>query len=598
MNNNLQTAPSKVNQSRRQSEQPAMPKIIKSDVKEGYNIYPSHSLASGKIFSGYKTLAARLADKKSVAIDGYVGVFWEDVKDGLQQEFSRLGFTVNWINAADYLKTSEVVAKMVAPFLGELGDVWGTKTSLSLNDFFESKSKVTSNADDELTIVYGTGAHLIAPDATLVYFDLPKNELQLRMRAGSISNLGAEKAEDPKEMYKRFYFVDWVVLNAYKKSILSKVEVFADAQWDKDTNWIEGKDLMEGFKQLSSSSFRVKPWFEPGAWGGQWMKERINGLSKDVVNYAWSFELIVPENGLVFESDDNILEVSFDMLMFAQGKAILGKHAAKFGDEFPIRFDFLDTWQGGSLSVQCHPSVPYIQKHFGETITQDETYYILDAEENANVYLGFQEDIDPKEFRLALEESRDNGQEIEITKYVQSLQAKKHDLFLIPNGTVHSAGVGNMVLEISATPYIFTFKMYDWLRLGLDGKPRPINIDHAFENLRFGFKGDKVQQELVSKPNILKAGEDWKIVHLPTHQDHFYDVHRLEFSAEMTVTTEDSCHVLMLVEGESISVTTANDEQKTYQYAETFVIPADAFSYTLQNKGTSEVKVIKAFLKS
>ncbi|MGY3054725.1 mannose-6-phosphate isomerase class I [Pedobacter sp. UYEF25] len=585
----------KKNQVRRKSDQPPLPKTAKNTVTEDYNIYPSYSLGNGKIFRGYKTLAARLAAKKSIAIDGYIGVFWEDVKGGLESELSSLGLTAIWVNAADYLKKTEEIEELVAPFLGELDEVWGTKTTLSLADFFKLDREIKSN--DDLIIFYGVGAYLLAPNATLVYFDLPKYELQLRMRAGSIANLGAEQAEDPKEMYKRFYFVDWVVLNAYKKTLVNKIEVFADAQWDNDTNWIEGVELMDGLKQLSKTSFRVKPWFEPGAWGGQWMKERIKGLSKDVVNYAWSFELIVPENGLVFESGGNLLEVSFDLLMFTQGQAILGKHSAQFGDEFPIRFDFLDTWQGGSLSVQCHPSKPYIRKHFGENITQDETYYILDADENANVYLGFQENIDPKEFRLALEESRDNGQEIEITDYVQSIPAKKHDLFLIPNGTVHSAGAGNMVLEISATPYIFTFKMYDWLRLGLDGKPRPINIEHAFENLRFEFKGDKVQEELVSKSSVITTGSDWKIVHLPTHKDHFYDVERFEFASEITANTEDCCHVLMLVEGESISVNTANKELAIYHYLETFVIPADAISYTLKNKGKSNAKVIKAFLK-
>lgn len=581
----------------RKGNQPLIPAQANVALPAGYNLYPHQSIGQGKIYNGYQSLANWIAGRKYVAIDGYIGVFWDEVKESLNTEFEKQQLSVRWIDSAGYLKSNDEINELVKPYLGTQNSVWGKRTDLSLANFYNFE-QISADAGYDVTIIIGIGSSIAAPDASIVYLDLPKNELQLRMRAGAAINLGTNKADSNSEMYKRFYFVEWVVLNEYKKQILSKIEVIADAQWKDTINWMPAKYLKEALRNIGQTVFRVRPWFEPGAWGGQWMKERIEGLNQDDVNLAWSFELIVPENGLVFESDSNLLEVSFDFLMFQERDAVLGDFAQKFGDEFPIRFDFLDTWDGGNLSIQCHPKLKYIQEQFGEHITQDETYYILDCQPEATVYLGFQDDIDPVDFKKQLENSRDNSVELDITKYVQSHNAKKHDLFLIPNGTVHSAGAGNLVLEISATPYIFTFKMYDWLRLDLNGEPRAINIDHAFNNLNFERKGQRVTEELISKQTAMQKGSDWEIIHVPTHADHFYDVHRLEFDSSINVETNGSCHVLMLVEGTEIVVKPVNGTETVYHYAETFVVPAAAKSYTLFNKGTSRAKVVKAFLKA
>jgi len=221
----------------------------------------------------------------------------------------------------------------------------------------------------------------------------------------------------------------------------------------------------------------------------------------------------------------------------------------------------------------------------------------LDCQPGAEVYLGFQEDIDPLTFKHVLEESQSQKKEVAIDQYVQVHQAEKHELFLIPNGTVHSAGAGSLVLEISATPYIFTFKMYDWLRLDLNGQPRPINIEHAFKNLNFERKGERVEEELIAKPQLVKAGQDWQIIHLPTHQQHFYDIERLEFETHIEIDTADTVHILMLVEGTSVDVQTADGTIAHFHYAETFVIPAAAQHYRLTNTCNGTAKVIKAFIK-
>jgi mannose-6-phosphate isomerase class I len=255
-------------------------------------------------------------------------------------------------------------------------------------------------------------------------------------------------------------------------------------------------------------------------------------------------------------------------------------------------------FRSGNLSVQVHPQQDYFVKEFGEAFTQDECYYILNTKEDADVYLGFREDIDPEKFRAELERSFAHSTKVEVDKFVHSERANKHDLFLIPSGTIHGSGKNNLVLEISSTPYIFTFKLYDWLRLDLEGNPRPLNIERGFKNLDFNRKGSVVQREHISKPALIEQGDDWKLIHLPTHRAHFYDVHRFEFASSVEVETNNQCHVMMLVEGTSLVLETSQGLKQRFNFAETFVISAACKKYTLINESSSPCKVVKAFVKS
>ncbi|HEY4109754.1 ROK family protein [Puia sp.] len=583
------------------------PNPTQPQAADSYNIYPFESLGSGRIFAGYESLARWIIDQKGARLDGYAGVDWNLIRDRLCDVLRSMGQPVLWVETRAFVKSEEAINALVRPFLGTEGSVWGTKATITLRDFYtaeltawapdDARDDTPDDARDAIVILAGTGAGLANWKAPIVYFDLPKNEIQFRMRAGSATNVGATTAGPGSQSYKRSYFVDWVVLNQHRRAIETDIAIVADGQYEDKPNWTLVEHIRRGLRSMAYNGIRARPWFEPGVWGGQWMKQHIPALSKEEVNYAWSFELIAPENGLLFEGDGLLMEIAFDWIMQYESGAILGVDADRFGQEFPIRFDFLDTFGGGNLSIQCHPSLPYIKKHFGENITQDETYYILDCKPGAGVYLGFNDDIDPLAFRQALEESQAANQAIDIEEYVQLLPANKHDLFLIPNQTIHGSGINNLVLEISATPYIFTFKMYDWMRLDLDGMPRPINIEHAFHNLDFNRKGEKVKQELVSKPQLLRNDPEYQVELLPTHPEHFYSIHRITLRTRIHIGTEGRCHLLMLVEGKRLTLITSQGTTYILHYAETFVLPAAAGEYQLINDDNQPIQIIKAFVK-
>jgi mannose-6-phosphate isomerase class I len=583
----------------RKSEQVVLPAEVRPPSEGCYNIYPGFPVGSRSIQRGYDSLAIQLLRHRRVTVDGYGGVFWENFRAQLDAALQRLGVQTAWVNVEQALRPDAEIARLAEPFLGGDDPLFGTRFRGTLADFFVADKLTQLRPDPHaaLSIVYGCGAALAAWDGALVYVDLPKNEIQYRARMGSIRNLGARSHSEPKALYKRFYFVDWIALNQHKAALLPRMDWIVDEQRPDDPTWMPGPELRLTLAAMSRNVVRVRPWFEPGPWGGQWMKDRFPGLSTSAPNYAWSFELIAPENGFILEGNGLRLEVSFDFLMFHDAGAVLGDSAERFGCEFPIRFDYLDTFDGGNLSVQCHPRPAYIRERFGERFTQDETYYIFDCKPGAQVYLGFQDGTVPNEFRRELECSSRDGTAVAMDSFVQRHPSNRHDLFLIPNGTVHCSGAHNLVLEISATPYIFTFKMYDWMRLDLEGRPRPLNIARAFENLRFDRAGRSVAEELISRPRVIAQGDGWQLEHLPTHAEHFYDVHRFKIREAVDVSTNGSCHVLNVVEGDGVVVETSDGMQRQFHFAETFVIPAAARNYRLVSASKQPVKVVEAFLK-
>ncbi len=245
---------------------------------------------------------------------------------------------------------------------------------------------------------------------------------------------------------------------------------------------------------------------------------------------------------------------------------------------------------GGNLSLQVHPLTEYIQEKFGMHYTQDESYYILDAKPGAVVYLGFKENVQPDSFIAELENAQRGGPDFIPEKFVHTVPAKKHDHFLIPAGTIHCSGKDSMVLEISATPYIFTFKLWDWGRLGLDGKPRPINIGHGQPNLQWQRDGRWVEKNLVNTIDKVAEGEGWIEERTGLHEREFIETRRHWFSTAVEHHTNGGVHVLNLVEGAEVLVESPSGafEPFVVHYAETFVVPACVGAYCVRPHGASE----------
>lgn len=588
----------------RQTNSYILPLRVPASEEGKYVLYPSFE-TDGEVFIGIDSLAEKLSSRKVIVVDGFEGVFWDKFIPRLSGALEKRGLKLSTKDVSLALRPSSEIDALLEPFMGAEDSIFGRMSTMHLVDFFDREALRSIEVDKtaDITIVYGTGAWLTGlhkmPDAALVYVDLPKNELQFRMAAGCAKNLGAEQPLESRLAYKRCYFIEWPILDKARADMTGEMDWIVDEQRIDEYTFMSGEALRGALTAMSKTPFRVRPWFAPGVWGGTFLRDNIEGLNKKEKNIAWSYELMAYENGILLSHNGILLETSFSALMEHCYHNILGSCAEVFKSDFPIRFDFLDTIEGGNLSIQCHPRAEYIRSKFGKDYTQDETYYIVKCSPDARVYLGFQDNIDKVEFAAALRKSQEESKALEITDYVQSHPASKHELFLIPNGTIHASGAGNLVLEISSAPYIFTFKMYDWVRLDMDGRPRPINIDHGLANVRFDRKGQVVQDTLISHPYVMEDKADYRKEHVPTHRDHFYDVHRytLHKGGKVVIDEKDKVHVWMIVEGQHAELITSCGRKYGYNYLETFIVPASAGTYTVVNNGDEDVVLVKAFVK-
>ncbi len=572
-----------------------------------YRTHPVHVFPWLDLRAGYDALATELARRVAqvaapglIAIDGFVGVPWDLFADRLRAACARRVLAARWLSTERCFLSSTQIDDLLAPTLTD-DPVFGRIFHGHLEELWDTREVAAIRRDVEgcqdLTVVYGFGASHLAAEGLQVYVDVPKECGQERAANGAIVNVGASEPASFGAMYKRMYFVDWPLLNRVKRTVLPRLDIVVDGTDIGTPAFVDGDAFRRALHALAHRPFRVKPWFAPGPWGGQWMKKRF-GLDPGQPNYAWSFELIAPENGVLLGDGTRALECSFDYVLWQETDAVLGASvAARYGTRFPIRFDYLDTMGGTNLSCQVHPRLDYIRDEFGEPFTQDETYYIVACEPDARVFLGLRDDGDLEAFKAAALAARDHDTPFDIADYVNSFPAAPHDLFLIPSGTVHCSGADNLVLEISATPYIYTFKIYDYLRRDLGGERRPTHLDHAFANIDHTRTTAWVRTHLVPTPVLRRAGPTWAEYCIGESDQLFFAIHRLEFVDEMADETGGTFIALNLVEGDRCDILTDGNEPVELRFAESIVIPASVGAYALRNTGQAPCKVVKAFVK-
>jgi len=571
--------------------------VLENGIEEGYGTLLQRVISQAK---------SKSCNVFTLVIDGTHGADFNALLKDLIPYAEDHGFRFAAVDTYSYLKSG---TELRDHFRQNITDnrAFGYVAKQKIDEYFQSRAqrnfaeyadRLTETSSERLLfVVFGPGALWLSDgccDASL-FLDVSREYQEIAYK-GSLLNFGFSWNIDSVEKYKIAYFVEWPLLERYRKERMDEFDWYVDMNDPSRPVLLTVSDLLAVIGDIARFPLRVKPFLMPGVWGGQYLK-RIADLPADTTNCAWNFEPIAPENSVLVSKGEQVVEIPFLLVMAFSHLEMIGNRNVKlFGDYFPVRFDLLDTIDGENLSCQVHPKQTYLRENFNEFMEQQESYYIMEKQGDAKVYLGLTETCTEESFREAVEISQEKGEPIPFTEYVQEWPSEKGDLYLIPTGTVHCSGKNNLVLEISATTWWFTFKIYDYVRKDLDGKLRPINIDYAFDNIDFSRKTSWVQENLIHQPKPLKQQGSNEEYVLGERDDLLFYVNRIHLEDRWEDETDDEFVLLNLVEGEQVRIMSLDDEDVyvEFGYAESYIIPASFGAYAIVNLSSTPCKLIKA----
>ena len=301
-----------------------------------------------------------------------------------------------------------------------------------------------------------------------------------------------------------------------------------------------------------SEILSLYPAFKDYLWGGQNLKRKFNVTDMDKVAEAWVFSTHKDGNSVVSGG-------SFDGMPFSEaleklGKEALGKNAETF-EMFPQMIKIIDAEQ--SLSIQVHPSDEFALAHEGQ-YGKTEMWYILDAKEGAGIYYGVKEEITPEQFKEAIENNT-------IEDVLRFAPCKAGDCFFIPSGTIHAIGAGLLIAEVQQNSNI-TYRVYDFGRVGADGKPRELHTEKAMtvSNL------SPVKEEKNLAVKVLENGTQTVLSSCP-----YFRAVKTEIKGDYTFTPKDSFICVFIIKGQG------KINGKDFKQYDTFFVPADIGEVTL-----------------
>ncbi len=552
-------------------------------------------------FNGFDNIAEEInkqiysigKQKKVIVLDCYHGVDQKSILDNLIGNIQADAI----FHVDDALLSKEELFSKFEKFIVPEDRTYGVFATGTVDEYFSKEKLVQMKADiakaDGTIILYGVGASLLCekPDV-LIYGNLTFEAITMRFAMGG-DNWGAKNYEEEiLRKQKRYMFLDHPILNRHKVTYMLSADYVIDFSHTKQPVMIQQESMKCLMHHIAQRPFQLVPQYTKAIWGGNWA-QKVLGVCPDWPNVGWVLTGHMNLQKIECHVSNGTFSIDGQDMLYYEPKRILGASVYyKWGYRCPLTINYLDTWGGGNLSLQVHPTASYGIPTFNAHAGHHESYYMMDTTDHSTVYLGLKEGTKVSEMVEALQEAEKSGV-FDDAKYVNKIPVKKHQHVFIPSGTVHCSGEGTCVLEIDQYTYA-TFKLFDWGRVDYDGLPRPVNIDHGQYCIQEDFQGAFVYDRLISKQPMIAVGDGWRCEDTSPIDYEPMDIKRYWFQKNLHIECNDAIQILILVEGEEMLIESVDGSFAPFvaHYAEATFIPAAIGQYTICPYGKSSGKEI------
>jgi hypothetical protein len=556
----------------------------------------------------------RLRQNHAIAIDGWYGVDYRNISVALDGELKKRGVAARFISTNTLARTPQEIRQYKQRYITEdPGFGWvnreGRFSDLLDQAKLESLKKQFGSAP---IVVIGCGAavpELFDSYNEVYYCDKTRQPLLWQMWDGKLIPFGCEEP-DPAYEWKEYYYCDYYLLHFQKEFLTEKMDYYIEGIDFADLKILPGRTYRDILLTLLKYPIKEVEIYQPGPWGAYRYKDfwDINGLECN----AWN-ELAGPELSVLVDiGDGKVLNMAFANLLH-YGDKLVGPYLHK---TYPHLFP-LDVWLDDgyflektpaeriSMPIHNHPSTDYVKEHFNEPLGRYETYYIAEAYEGANTWMGFFNEADMEEWERKCRASNNLTPIEDWKKYVCNWNSNVGDLYLIPPGTDHGHGGNQMVLEMDTCPSVagteYSFFSYDFARNSWDdtaktmtGKPLKMHLDHSFDNSKWR-REDYVEKKLRAKPEVVKWTKEYYIDRYSTVAEMPFEIERLVFYKNAEYGTKGfSVHILTLTVGENIIIRSKENPslQTNINLFQSAVIPAAFGDYELVNSSGGQCTVV------